>query len=524
MKLHLLICAMVVLLAPTLAAGAAEPTLVIDLGNDVKLEMALVPKGTFTQGSPESEAGRNADEPQRQVTLTNDFYLGKFPVTVGQFAQFVRETGYATEAERGASGGFGFDGKALVQRKDFTWRKPGFPQTDAHPVTLVTFDDARAFNRWLAKKTRRKVTLPSEAQWEYACRAGTTTRFYNGDKEDDLQEIAWYRTNAGDGTRPVGRKQPNPWGLYDLCGNVYEWCRDWYGPYEAQALKDPEETRGDRTTPPRRVLRGGSWLKDARSCRAAARWRNTPGRRNADNGFRVAASVAVIVESEEAGARRADGDVVVVPPESHWLCQCGSSLRSGTLAEPVAPARWLTSAASLAAAHVGSEAVPAAPLAYYGIVPTSLGLLCFAVPCVGLVIVIVVVLLIFANRQSAPPLQAWRQRSPGLGPTVFPESDLADDGFWLDLANVSPGSMVHYRCTVHGEMRDDTILTEPGPRQFIYTGGRPTEVTLLETMPPGASSAEPPILAPPIMPVEDEPAPPPLPSAAAKCTGYPAAY
>ena len=272
--------------------STASETRTLNLGADVTLSLVLIRAGEFVQGSSPSEPDRNNDELQRQVTLTKDFYLGQYPVTRRQFERFVQATGYRTEAERGPSGGFGWDGEKVVQRRDFNWRNPGFSQTPDHPVTGVTWEDARAFCDWLSKQTGKRCSLPTEAEWEYACRTESTNRWQLEADTAPVTNTGWHKRNSGNSTHPVGQLSANGWGLYDMAGNVNQWCLDWYAPYLPGPGKDPVVVETPRDPPPRRVLRGGSWAREPKWGRAAARYQNSPGSRNPDNGFRVRVSAS----------------------------------------------------------------------------------------------------------------------------------------------------------------------------------------------------------------------------------------
>jgi formylglycine-generating enzyme required for sulfatase activity len=166
-----------------------------------------------------------------------------------------------------------------------SWHQMTFPQTDDHPVVCISWNDARAFCDWAAKKTGRGVRLPTEAEWEYACRAGTRTKFASGDDESAMLEWAWTATNSGEQTRPVGQRKPNAWGLFDMHGNAWEWCQDWAAPYTGDAVDPAGPPGGDR-----HLLRGGGCSNPAIDCRSSYRLRFYPVDRSAHFGFRVAVS------------------------------------------------------------------------------------------------------------------------------------------------------------------------------------------------------------------------------------------
>ena len=270
----------------------------LDLGGGLKLKLVLIPAGEFMMGKRLGGVRRKDHEgPQHRVRITKPFHMGATEVTKGQFARFVTETGYRTEAEKG-EWAYGFTRSGRERRKEFNWRNVGFAQGDDEPVVSVSWNDAQAFCRWLSGKGEGQARLPTEAQWEYACRAGTRTRFSFGDSGSELYRHGNYADKStafswSDKTHddrhgraaPVGSFAPNAWGLYDMHGNVWEWCSDRYGKdyYDTGAREDPEGP----ATGTARMLRGGSWLDAPRRCRSAFRYWFVPTYALAVNGFRV---------------------------------------------------------------------------------------------------------------------------------------------------------------------------------------------------------------------------------------------
>ena len=248
----------------TAKALGAKKALTLDLGKGETLKLTLIPAGKFQMGSPKTETGRFDDEgPQREVTLSKPFYMGIYEITQSQWKAVM-----GTEP---------CDGK--------TFAKSGA----SNPATYISWDDASKFCETLSKKTGKKVTLPTEAQWEYSCRGGGKTPYYFGDDASSLGEYAWYHENTfkKDELYPhvVGQKKVNAFGLYDMHGNVWEWCRDGYDEkfYANAKNVDPENT----TEAKYRVLRGGSWELSSVRCRAANRSRYSTDYRYYGLGFRV---------------------------------------------------------------------------------------------------------------------------------------------------------------------------------------------------------------------------------------------
>ena len=281
--------------------------------NSIGMKLGILVGGEFPMGSPDSDGHADYRErPQHRVRITKPFLLGVYEVTVGQFGAFVRSTNYETEAERDGEGGRGWnEATGMFEGRDpkYTWRNTGFPQSDDHPVVNVTWNDAVAFCEWLSGKEGFRYRLPTEAEWEYACRAGTTSAYQHGDDAEGLafvgnvadgtakamwtnyQNFAYLTASDGHAfTSPVGRYHANALGLFDMHGNVWEWCSDWF-----EAKYHGESPVVDPQGPPKgsmRALRGGGWFTDASFCRSAYRGEGAASYRDKDLGFRVVRTIA----------------------------------------------------------------------------------------------------------------------------------------------------------------------------------------------------------------------------------------
>lgn len=238
--------------------------LTFDLGNEIILEMIKIPSGEFLMGSPFGD-GNNSEYPQHLVNIS-EFYLGKYPITQPQWQIIIgNNPAYFKEqlsifTNQGVLGHF--------------------------PVESVSWHDCQDFCQKLSQKTGKFFKLPSESQWEYACRAGATTRYYFGNSQAQLAEFAWYQDNSHNKIQSVGKKAPNNWGLYDLLGNVWEWCEDsWANSYHNTPI-DGMAWEGNNQKK-KKILRGGSWFDSALQCRCSNRSKYHPINKISNIGFRV---------------------------------------------------------------------------------------------------------------------------------------------------------------------------------------------------------------------------------------------
>ena len=300
----------------------------VERKNSLGAALALIPPGEFSMGSTpeqieaaldllktvpraapgEAERIQNEEHPQHRVVLTRPFRLGRTEVTVGEFRHFVETSKYVTETERFGGGNSSKVAETDPVKRKALWNSPGYKVTDESPVTQLTWNDMIAFCNWLSEHEKRdrcyelneqKVwarvpnangyRLPTEAEWEYSCRAGTTMQYSFGDNVAELDDYAWFNRTAEKGkdigARPVASKRPNPFGLHDMHGNAWERCQDyhavdWYA-------KSPHEDPQGPATGVNRIVRGAGWHYFDLHCRSAYRNNYSPISRTGNTGFRV---------------------------------------------------------------------------------------------------------------------------------------------------------------------------------------------------------------------------------------------
>jgi formylglycine-generating enzyme required for sulfatase activity len=324
--------------------GACAPKKTLDFSkikpgdkvvNSIGMKLVMIPAGEFEMGfldleeKPYQKAFGSPDHdsrvrPAHHVKITKPFFMGVTNVTVGQFREFVRDSGYQTDAEKGCDdeasksvfvlgaagngkGAYGWNAEKgdADYKKDYSWRNPGFQQADDHPVVCVSWDDAVAFCKWLSRKEGKTYRLPTEAEWEYACRAGTSTLFWFANdpeesaKYDNIADASFksqspdsitasLAIHANDGfafTSPVGSFKPNPFGLYDMHGNACQWCSDLFADdyYTHSPVENPQGPK----TGTSRIIRGGCWCGHAESQRSNRRTDLPSSFRTMGSGFRV---------------------------------------------------------------------------------------------------------------------------------------------------------------------------------------------------------------------------------------------
>jgi formylglycine-generating enzyme required for sulfatase activity len=252
------------------------------------IDLVYVRGGSFEMGS---DKGESDEKPLHNITLSN-YFIGKYEVTVGQFRKFITATGYKTSADING-GSYLWNGNQWKLQPGVNWEFDalGFkrPETEEnHPVIHVSWTDAFEYTKWLSLVTGKAYRLPTEAEWEFAARGGMSSNGYTYAGSNDINQVAWSLDNKSNQTYPVGKKQPNELGIYDMTGNVWEWCNDWYdADYYA---KSPSMNPQGSKTGLFKVIRGGSWGGLSNFNRVTFRYRYFPGNRGKFNGFRIAAS------------------------------------------------------------------------------------------------------------------------------------------------------------------------------------------------------------------------------------------
>ncbi|MFB0551787.1 MAG: formylglycine-generating enzyme family protein [Phycisphaerae bacterium] len=266
------------------AASQNEPpkryteTITTETGEKISFEMILIPAGTFQMGSPAGEAGRKDDEgPQHEVQL-DKFYLCKIETTIALFMAYYQETvsakkDFVTVQESKKNTEQADSNVDIITGPTPVYGDMTMGYSEKHPAMGMTWHNAMTFCKWLSKKTGKKYRLPTEAEWEYACRAGNTNVFSIGNDPGGLKDFAWYEANADSETNPVGKKKPNAWGLYDMSGNVREWVYDFYSPtaYKEAAKKSPAANPKGPNTGKVHVARGGDYSSSVEALSCAAR-------------------------------------------------------------------------------------------------------------------------------------------------------------------------------------------------------------------------------------------------------------
>ena len=283
----------------------------VETTNSLGAKMILVPPGEFLMGSSDEQVEaalkvaeeiqadqgtkdriQKAERPQHRVVISKPFLMGATEVTIGQFKKFAAGSGYRTEAEQAETAAKAAPPQTAAPGEPpppapkplHLYLSPGYPVTDDSPAAMITWNDAVAYCKWLSDQEKTTYRLPTEAEWEYACRAGTTTQYSFGDDVALLEQFGWYKENSGGKSQPVATKPANPFALHDMHGNLWEWCADYWDEkgYEKSSPNDPIGPIAGSA----RVIRGGAWYGSASHCRSAARHHSTPSYRYGNNGFR----------------------------------------------------------------------------------------------------------------------------------------------------------------------------------------------------------------------------------------------